>query len=134
MQNGDRMAVSHIHGKQNGAMAGRLRNLYREGTRMLTHLFTGLFHKHCPLCGKEVRAQSEAAVQRLGKWFCSEGHADIHELNLYEALSMVYRRHVASHGGHVPLPEALHLHFPPRHSQELTPLEPDHEKCSSTHA
>ena len=100
---------------------------------MLTHLFTGLFHKRCPLCGKEVQGQSEAAVRRLGKWFCSEPHADRYELNLYEALYTAYRRHAVSHGGHVPLPEALCLHFPPRHSRELAPLEPDHERCSSTH-
>lgn len=101
---------------------------------MLMHLFTSLFHKRCPLCRQEVHQQGYGAVQRFGKWFCSEPHADLYELNLYEALYTVYRRHTARHSGHVPLPEALCLHFPPRHTRELAPLEPDHEHCSSTRA
>lgn len=101
---------------------------------MLMHLFTSLFHKRCPLCRQEVHQQGYGAVQRFGKWFCSEPHADLYELNLYEALYTVYRCHTARHSGHVPLPEALCLHFPPRHTRELAPLEPDHEHCSSTRA
>jgi hypothetical protein len=99
---------------------------------MLTHLFAGLFHKRCALCGKEVHEQSEAAVQRFGKWFCAEPYADLYELDLYEALSTAYLHHARRHGGYVPLSEILSTHFPPRHSRELAPLESDHERCAST--
>jgi hypothetical protein len=100
---------------------------------MLTHLFAGLFHKRCPLCSEEVREQGYAAVQRVGKWFCSEQHADLYELNLYEALHMTYRRHAACHGGHVPLPEAVGMDLSPWHRRQLAHSEPHHQPCASTH-
>ena len=99
---------------------------------MLTHLFAGLFHKRCPLCSAEVREQGAAAVQRVGKWFCSEQHADLYELHLYESLYRVYRRHAARHGGHVPLPEAVRTTFFPGYGRGPAHWQPDHERRSST--
>jgi hypothetical protein len=90
---------------------------------MLTHLFSGLFHKRCPLCKQEVHAQSQAVVPRFGKWFCSEMHADLYELDLYEALSSVRCHHAACHGKHVPLPEAVGGPFSPRLCEELAHAE-----------
>jgi hypothetical protein len=99
---------------------------------MLTHFFTSLFYKRCPLCRKEVHEQSKVAVQRFGQWFCSEQHADIHELNLYDALYTAYHSHAAFHGGHVPLPEAMAMSFSPCHRRKLAHLEPHQELCAST--
>ena len=100
---------------------------------MLTNLFAGLFHKRCPLCKQEAHAQGDGAVRRFGKWFCSELHADLYELELYEALRSVHWRHAACHGEHVPLPEALGMPFVPELCVELVHAE-DHERCASAHA
>jgi hypothetical protein len=88
------------------------------GKDVLANLLAGLFHKHCPLCKQEVHRQGNAAVQRFGRWFCSERHADLYEMELYEALRAVRRRHAACHGGHVPLPEAVDMDFPRRQVAE----------------
>jgi hypothetical protein len=106
---------------------------HREGKRMLTNLFAGLFHKRCPFCKQEVDAQGNGAVRRLGKWCCSELHADLYELELYEVLRSVHRHHAACHGEHVPLPEALGMHFSPGPCVELVHAE-DYERCASAHA
>jgi hypothetical protein len=55
--------------------------------------------------------QGSAAVQRFGKWFCSEMHADLYEMELYEALRTVHCHHAACHGEYVPLPEAVGTDF-----------------------
>ncbi len=34
----------------------------------------GLFTKRCPICGMEV--DKEKAVEKFGKYFCSEDHAE----------------------------------------------------------
>ena len=99
---------------------------------MLTHFFTSLFPKRCPLCRKEVHGQSAAAVQRFGEWFCSAQHADIHETNLYETLYTVYRRHAAFHGGHVPLPGAIGMSFSQWHGRKLAHMETHQEPYVST--
>jgi hypothetical protein len=78
---------------------------------MLMDRFVGLFHKRCQLCKQEVEAPGDKVVQRLGKWFCSERHADLYELELYEALRTVHCRHAGCHGEYVPLPEALDISF-----------------------
>jgi hypothetical protein len=80
---------------------------------MLRNRFVGLFHKRCPRCKQEVYEQGDQVVQRLGKWFCSEGHADAYELELYEALRTVHCRHAGCHGEYVPVPEALGMSFSP---------------------
>jgi hypothetical protein len=90
---------------------------------MLMNLFAGLFHKHCPLCKEEVREQANTAVQRFGKWCCSEIHADLYELELYEALRTVYCRHAEWHGQHVPLPAAVSMDFSSRQNLELVHLQ-----------
>jgi hypothetical protein len=99
---------------------------------MLTNLFAGLFHKRCPLCKQEV--QGSAAVQRFGKWFCSKLHADLFELDLYEALRSVRCHHAACHGKHVPLPEAVGMYFSPRPGVERAQADHDDERCASAHA
>jgi hypothetical protein len=86
---------------------------------MLISFFTGLFHKRCPLCKQEAHKGGNVAVQRLGKWFCSEQHADLYEMDLYEALQAVHCRHVGCHGRYVPLPEAVSLDCPRRRVPEL---------------
>ena len=96
---------------------------------MLMNLFTGLFHKRCPFCKQEVHIQGDEAVQRFGKWFCSEIHADVYESNLFEALHTVHCRHAGCHGEHVPLPEAVCMHFSPRQAPELAHVEQGHERC-----
>jgi hypothetical protein len=73
---------------------------------MLTNLFARLFHRRCPLCKREVRELGDLAVYRLGKWCCSEIHADCYESELYEALKAVYYHHVGCHAAHVPGTEA----------------------------
>ena len=85
---------------------------------MLLNLFAGLFRKHCPLCKLEVHAHCGGAVQRFGRWFCSENHADLYELELYDALRTVHCRHTSCHGEHVPLPEAVGLSFSPKQNFE----------------
>ncbi len=96
---------------------------------MLRNLFSGLFRRRCPLCKQEVHEQGDAAVQRFGKWFCSEMHADLYELDLYEALQTVHCRHAACHGEYVPLPEAVGMNLSPGHSRELAHLEPERGRC-----
>jgi hypothetical protein len=96
---------------------------------MLMNLFAGLFHKRCPLCKEEVREQGNTAVHRFGKWYCSEMHADLYELELYEALRTVYCRHVGCHGEHVPIPEALAMDFSPSQHLELARLERNRQRC-----
>jgi len=77
--------------------------------RMLLKLFVGLFHKHCPVCKQGAHEGSGTAVRRIGKWYCSEMHADLSERKLYEALRTVHCRHVGCPGAPVPLPEAVGL-------------------------
>jgi hypothetical protein len=96
---------------------------------MLMSFIIGLFHKRCPLCKQEVHEAGGEAVQRFGKWFCSEIHADLYELNLYEALHTVRCHHVGCHGEYVPLPEAMGIHFSPRQVPELAHVEGDQERC-----
>jgi hypothetical protein len=86
---------------------------------MLLNLFVGLFHKRCPLCRQEVHEQDGTVVRRFGKWYCSEMHADLFELELYEALRTVHCRHVGCHGAHVPLPEAVGKDCSPRRNSDL---------------
>ena len=98
---------------------------------MLLHFFTSLFHKHCPLCKQYVHEQGDRAVQRFGKWYCSEVHAELYELELYEALRSVHCRHAGCHGEHVPLPAAMGIDYAPR--QNLVPVRPkrDRQRCST---
>jgi hypothetical protein len=104
-----------------------------EGKRMLTNLFAGRFHKRCPLCKQEVHAQGSGAVRRFGRWYCSKLHADLYELGLYEALRSVHCHHAACHGEHVPLPEALGMHFFPEPCVEPVQVE-DQERCAGVDA
>ena len=96
---------------------------------MLMNRFRGLFHKRCPLCKQEVYEQGGAAVRRFGKWFCSDVHADLYELDLYEALRTVHCRHVGCHGEHGPLPGAVGLNFSPRQDLGLARLGEDRKRC-----
>lgn len=96
---------------------------------MLSSFLTGLFHKRCPVCKHEVHKESNEAVQRLGRWFCSEQHADLYEIELYEALRTVRCRHVGCHGQHVPLREAVKKDLPHRPTQELLPGREAPERC-----
>jgi hypothetical protein len=96
---------------------------------MLVNLFMGLFHKRCPLCKQEVREEGHEAVQRLGKWFCSKVHADLYELELYEALRTVRCRHVGCHGEYGPLSAATHMSFTSRPGVELARLTEDRGRC-----
>jgi hypothetical protein len=97
---------------------------------MLMHLFAGLFHKRCPLCKQEVHEQANTAVQRFGKWCCSGLHADLYELELYEALRTVYCRHARRHCQHVPLPAAVSMDFS-RQNLELARLQRNrHERIT----
>jgi hypothetical protein len=91
-------------------------------------LFVGLFHKRCPLCKQEVRKQSGTAVHRFGKWYCSEMHADLFELELYEALRTVHCRHVGCHGAHVPFPAAVGLDCSPWQNPALARFEEDRQQ------
>jgi hypothetical protein len=101
---------------------------YAEITRMLLNLFVGLFHKRCPVCKQEAHEQSGASVRRFGKWYCSEMHADLYELTLYEALRTVYCRHVGCHGAHVPLPEAVGIDCSPWQNPVLAHFEEDRRR------
>jgi hypothetical protein len=96
---------------------------------MLTHFFASLFRKRCPLCKAEVHEQSTGAVQRFGKWCCSKEHADLYELNLYEALKTVHCHHAACHGEYVPLPDAVSLNLSPGHDRELSHVEQERQRC-----
>jgi hypothetical protein len=106
-----------------------VREFDKEGNRMLMNFFAGLFHKRCPLCKQEVQVQGNAVVQRFGKWFCSELHADLYELDLYEALQTVHCHHATCHGEYVPLPEAVGMDLSPGHNRELAHLVHAHERC-----
>jgi hypothetical protein len=49
---------------------------------MLMNLFAGLFTS---IARSKAGGMSRATgVQRFGKWYCSEMHADLYELELYE--------------------------------------------------
>jgi len=96
---------------------------------MPRHFFTRLFHKRCPLCKQEVREQGDSAVQRFGKWYCSEVHADLYELDLYEALRTVHCRHAGCHGEHVPLPAAIGIDCSPQQNPTLARFEEDRQQC-----
>ncbi len=96
---------------------------------MLTHFLMGLFHKRCPHCKQQVHEQGDEAVQRFGKWFCSELHADIYESDLYEALQTVHCRHAMCHGEYVPLPEAVDMNLSPGYSRERAHLEHERARC-----
>ena len=86
---------------------------------MLLNVFGKLFCTRCPYCRQEVHEHSRRAVQRFGKWYCSEIHADLYELELYEALRTTHCRHAGCHGEHVPLPEVLDSDCSPGHTREL---------------
>jgi hypothetical protein len=116
-------------GTHGSSLMDSARELDKEGNRMLMHLFSGLFRKRCPLCKQEVQVQGNAAVKRFGKWFCSESHADLYELDLYEALQTVHCHHATCHGEYVPLPEAVGMDLPPGHNRELMHLEHARERC-----
>jgi hypothetical protein len=90
---------------------------------MLRNFFTGFFHKRCPFCRQEVHEEAGTAVHRFGVWYCSEMHADLYALGLYEALQTVYCRHAGCHGEHIPLPEAVGTHVSPRLALELSRLK-----------
>jgi len=96
---------------------------------MLMNLFAGLFHKRCPLCKQEVHEQGDTAVYRLSKWYCSEMHADLYELELYEALRAVHCRHVRCHGEHAPFPESMGIDCSPWPNIELAGLKRNHKRC-----
>jgi hypothetical protein len=96
---------------------------------MLINLFSGLFHKRCPLCKEKVHAQGDTVVHRFGKWFCSEMHADLYELELYEALRTVHCHHIGCHGEHVPLPEAVSMDSLSRQNLELARLQRNRDRC-----
>ena len=98
---------------------------------MLLNFFTRLFHRRCPLCKQEVHAQDINAVQRFGKWYCSEMHADCYELELYEALRAAHCHHSGCHGEHVPLPEAMDIDCSPRQNLERVCLERTRDRCLS---
>jgi hypothetical protein len=96
---------------------------------MLLSFFTGFFHKRCPLCRQEVHEEAGTAVHRFGKWYCSEMHADLYELELYEALRTVHCHHVGCHGAHVPWPEAVGTNCSSRQNPPLPPFEEDCQQC-----
>jgi hypothetical protein len=96
---------------------------------MLVTRFVGLFRRRCPLCKQEVHEQGGEALQRLGKWFCSQVHADLYEWELYEALRTVHCHHAGCHGEHVPLPEAVGMSFPSSQNPELAQLREDRAGC-----
>jgi hypothetical protein len=98
---------------------------------MLLNRFIGLFRKRCPLCKQEVHEQGDAAVQRFGRWFCSKVHADLYELELYEALRTVHCRHAGCHGEYVPLPEAVGANFSPRQNPQRARRGEDRKRCST---
>jgi hypothetical protein len=97
----------------------------------MLHFLTRLFDKRCPLCKQYLHEHGDRAVQRFGKWYCSEVHADLYELELYEALRTVHCRHARCHGEHVPLPAAIGIDCSPR--QYLVPvrLKRDRQRCST---
>jgi hypothetical protein len=86
---------------------------------MLLNVFARLFCKRCPYCKRDVHEHSRHAVHRLGRWYCSETHADLYELELYEALRTTHCRHAGCHGEHVLLPEVLGSDCSPGHIREL---------------
>jgi hypothetical protein len=92
---------------------------------MPLHFFTKLFHKRCPLCRQDVNEQGDRAVQRFGKWYCSEVHADLYESDLYEALRTVHCRHAGCHGAYAPLPAVMGIDCSPRPNPELVRLTRD---------
>ena len=69
---------------------------------MVRKLWTKLFPTRCPMCRTEVRRGTAGAVPSMGKWCCSQAHADAYEGSLYEALDDFQRRHAARHGVDVP--------------------------------
>ena len=94
---------------------------------MLIRRFMGFFRKRCPLCKQEVRMQEDAAVQRFGKWFCCTLHADLYEVDLYQALRTAHCRHAGCHGAHVPWPQAESMNMSPRQNLQQADVEEDHE-------
>ena len=50
----------------------------------------GLFKKHCPVCGQDV--EKEKAVKRLGKYLCSEEHAEEYRKKLAQEESRATSR------------------------------------------
>jgi hypothetical protein len=96
---------------------------------MLLNFFAGLFHKRCMFCKQIVHEHGGTAVQRFGKWYCSEIHADLYELELYEALRTVHCRHVGCHGAYVPWREAEDTDCSPQRPATLTCLKEDGQPC-----
>src|SRR5262245_33235149 len=102
---------------------------YREVTSMQLNFLAGLFQKRCPLCKQIVHEHGGAMVQRFGKWYCSEIHADLYESELYEALRTVYCRHVGCHGSHVPWREAEDIDCSPQWNASSTHFKEDRQLC-----
>jgi hypothetical protein len=100
---------------------------------MLTYLFLRLFRKRCPRCRAEVHAEGHGVVQRFGRWFCSEVHADLYEANLYEVLQTARCHHMACHGDLGPLPGTGSLNLSLRRVSDLTGVEHDEDRRLTTH-
>jgi hypothetical protein len=96
---------------------------------MLLNLFAGLFRNRRPLCKQMVHEHGGTAVRRFGKWYCSEMHADLYELELYEALRTSYCRHVGCQSPYVPWPEAVNVDCSPKQHATLTHLKEDRHPC-----
>jgi hypothetical protein len=124
---GDQTQESGRQGIDDGTIVYAMSRSKTEGTRMLMNLVAGLFRKRCPLCKQEVQVQGRGAVKRFGKWFCSTLHADLYELDLYEALRTVHRRHTGCHGAHGPLPEAGDMNLSLKQDADPAGVRTTHE-------
>ena len=74
------------------------------------------------------------AVQRFGRWFCSEVHADLYESDLYEALQTAQCHHMACYGNLGPLPGAVSRNLSLRRVPDLMVLKHDDNQRLTTHA
>jgi hypothetical protein len=98
---------------------------------MLMCLLLSLFRKRCPQCRAEVHKEGHGVVQRFGRWFCSEVHADLYESDLFEVLQTARCHHRACHGGLGPLPGTVNLNLSLRRVSDLTDLEHHEDRYSS---
>ena len=76
-----------------------------------------------------VHEHGGTEVRRFGKWYCSEMHADLYELELYEALRTVHCRHVGCQGPYVPWPESVSVDRSLQQHATLTRLKEDRHPC-----